>query len=218
MLEFYKITNRIVLIFDKFIVYMILFSWELKMKGKYVNEENHQKIKGKLKTAGKILLSVGIVISITGIILLILGFANFGDFSSNNDMVMFIVGGFLFAIGFAMLGIGIYATFFAHAREIGSYTASSVAPVLKETTEYIAPAVNKSVGNLAESISEGIASGKAKGKDEAITCKKCGEKNEKGSKFCSKCGKSIETEKVCSNCGKKIENNDNFCPHCGQKQ
>ena len=44
------------------------------------------------------------------------------------------------------------------------------------------------------------------------------EKNEKGSKFCSKCGKSIETEKVCSNCGKKIENNDNFCPHCGQKQ
>lgn len=188
------------------------------MKGKYVNEENHQKVKGKLKTAGKILLSVGIVISITGIILLILGFANFGDFSSNIDMVLFIVGGFLFAIGFAILGIGIYATFFAHAREIGSYTASSVAPVLKETTEYIAPAINNSVGNLAESISEGVASGKAKEKTETITCQECGEKNEKDSKFCSNCGKSLDTEKFCSNCGKKIENDDNFCPHCGQKQ
>lgn len=188
------------------------------MKGKYVNEENHQKNKRKLKTVGKILLSIGIVTSITGIILLILGFANVGDFSSNIDMVLFMVGGFLFAIGFAILGFGIQAISFAHAREIGSYTASSVAPVLKETTEYIAPAVNKSVGGLAESISEGIVSGKAKEKTETITCQECGEKNEKGSKFCSNCGKSLDTEKFCSNCGKKIENDDNFCPHCGQKQ
>lgn len=188
------------------------------MKGKYVNEENHQKVKRKLKTVGKILLSIGIVTSITGIILLILGFANVGDFSSNIDMVLFMVGGFLFAIGFAILGFGIYATFFAHAREIGSYTASSVAPVLKETTEYIAPTINNTVGGMAESISEGIASGKAKGKAEAIICQDCGEKNEKGSEFCSNCGKSLDTAKYCANCGKKIENDDKFCPHCGQKQ
>ena len=188
------------------------------MNGKYVNEENHQKVKGKLKKVGKILLGIGIVISIAGIILLILGFANFGDFSSNNDMVMFIVGGFLFAIGFAMLGFGFHATFLAHTREISSYTATSVAPVLKETTEYIAPTINNTVGGMAESISEGIASGKAKGKAEAIICQDCGEKNEAGSKFCSNCGKSLDTAKYCVNCGKKIENDDKFCPHCGQKQ
>ena len=188
------------------------------MNGKYVNEENHQKVKGKLKKVGKILLGIGIVISIAGIILLILGFANVGDFSSNIDMVLFMVGGFLFAIGFAILGFGIYATFFAHAREIGSYTASSVAPVLKETTEYIAPTINNTVGGMAESISEGIASGKAKGKAEAIICQNCGEKNKKGSEFCSNCGKSLGTAKYCVNCRKKIENDDKFCPHCGQKQ
>lgn len=190
------------------------------MNGKYVNEENHQKLKGKLKKAGKILLGIGAVVAIIGIVLLIVGFVSFSSFSSNSgtEMVMFGVGGFLLVIGFAMLGFGIYATFFAHAREIGSYTASSVAPVLKETTDYIAPSITNAVGGMAESISEGIASGKAKGKAEAIICQDCGEKNEVGSKFCSNCGKSLDTAKYCANCGKKIENDDKFCPHCGQKQ
>lgn len=51
-------------------------------------------------------------------------------------------------------------------------------------------------------------------------CKKCGEKLEKDSKFCSHCGSKVEIEikKVyCTHCGEKIEYNLDVCPFCSKK-
>ena len=50
--------------------------------------------------------------------------------------------------------------------------------------------------------------------DKKIICR-CGEENEQGSKFCSKCGSPLI--KTCPNCHNEIETNDNYCNKCGTK-
>ncbi len=195
------------------------------MNGKYVNEENHQKIKRKLKKSSKICLAIGIPVLIAGIVLFIIGFSNFNSSSistAGSKMAMLAAGSFVIFIGFVLIAVGIYTTFFAHAREISSYTASSVAPVIKDTAEYLAPTTNNVVKEISESISEGIAKGKSssnKGDNAGkVVCQNCGQKNESTAKFCSNCGNAITQEKFCSSCGSKLESDAKFCSNCGQKQ
>lgn len=206
-----------------------------ELNGKYVNEENHQKVKKSLKKVGLILLILGAIFLVVGIILLIVGIANF---TSNFDMpsfpseptapttnfssstVMFILGGLLMAFGFGMGGYGIYAVFFAHGREILSYGASTIAPVVGETVSYMAdktaPAIEKVVGSVASGISGGIAAGKNK-VTKKLKCPKCEALNEADAKFCGNCGAKFKVERFCSNCGQKLEQDAKFCSSCGAK-
>ena len=195
------------------------------MKGQYANEENHQKIRRKLKKSSKICLAIGIPVLIAGIVLFIIGFSNFNSSSistAGSKMAMLAGGSFVIFIGFVLSAVGIYTTFFAHAREISSYTASSIAPVIKDTAEYLAPTTNNVVKEISESVSEGIAKGKSSSNKGAnagkVVCQNCGHKNESTAKFCSNCGNAITQDKFCTACGTKLENNDKFCPNCGQKQ
>ncbi len=205
-----------------------------EMKEKYVNEEKHQKVKRKLNIIGLILLIIGLIMVGVGITLLILGIKNINssnllespkepkDDLMNNaltSMGYFIGGGLLFVIGFGMVFYGIYAVFFAHARDIASFGASSIAPVVNDTVNYMAdntaPAVNKAVGGLAESITSGIVKGKQTANK--TVCPKCQETNDANAKFCDNCGEKLETEKHCPNCGEKLEKDQKFCPNCGNK-
>ena len=194
------------------------------MNGQYANEENHQKIKRKLKKSSKICLAIGIPVLIAGIVLFIIGFSNFNSSSistAGSKMAMLAAGSFVIFIGFVLIAVGVYTTFFAHAREISSYTASSVAPVIKDTAEYLAPTTNNVVKGIAGSISEGIAQGKSavnKNGEEVVVCQKCRKKNHKDAKFCSNCGSELIRKKFCSICGSKLESDAKFCPNCGQKQ
>lgn len=184
-------------------------------KGRYVNEENHQNIKNKLRKVGIVLLVVGGCLALTGIVLLIIGFANLVDML----MVVFSVGGFSLVIGFALLGFGLQAFFVAHAREIASYGASSVAPVVGDTMNYVtdkvSPSVNDAVGEMAETITSGIKKGKSSSRK--IKCSKCGAENNARNKFCANCGEKLAKDKNCSNCNAKIEEGTKFCPNCGTK-
>lgn len=47
-------------------------------------------------------------------------------------------------------------------------------------------------------------------------CKKCGNMNKNGVKFCSNCGEKVETAKVeCYSCKELIDTDSKFCPNCG---
>jgi membrane protease subunit (stomatin/prohibitin family) len=47
-------------------------------------------------------------------------------------------------------------------------------------------------------------------------CKKCGEMNVEGAKFCSYCGEKASTEKIeCYSCKALVDGNVKFCPNCG---
>lgn len=51
---------------------------------------------------------------------------------------------------------------------------------------------------------------------ETIACKKCGNLNENGVKFCSNCGEKLATTKIeCYSCKTLVDDNMKFCPNCG---
>ncbi len=195
-----------------------------ELNGKYVNEENHQKVKTKLQKIGRILLGVGAALTVIGIVLLIVGFVFMGkamnepfkspSLDPDNPSIpsvsqgfsasfgFFVGGGIVLMIGFGMLIYGVYAAFFAHAREIASYSASTVAPVFGETANYLADETSPAIQKVASAISNGIRgkqsdekteTPKEEQKEEPVKeevkyCIKCGAKNTIEAKFCTKCG------------------------------
>ncbi len=137
--------------------------------------------------------------------------------SAEKAMRYFASGGVLSVIGFALLVYGIIAMIIAYRREIASYFTSSVMPVVNDATNYLAdntaPAVGRGLSKIAEGVSYGIATGKAKVGH--TNCPKCGETLKKDAAFCSKCGTRVEVDKVCANCGSKVELSEAFCSKCG---
>ncbi len=49
-------------------------------------------------------------------------------------------------------------------------------------------------------------------------CPSCGAELAPGSKFCSKCGSAVPSEKFCSQCGTKLSADAAFCHACGARQ
>lgn len=202
-----------------------------EMQGTYANEQNHKKVKRSLKKSGIILLCVGVALVIISIILLIVAITSLGKTDSQNmfskttsSAALFVVSGILLLASIFLIAFGVYATFFAHAREIASYAATTVTPVVGDVVNYasdnIAPKVNNAIGGLAEKISGGIASGIAKGKQaktKTTKCAKCETLNAASNTFCSNCGEKLNVEKFCENCGNKLNETSNFCPNCGNK-
>ncbi len=209
------------------------------MEGKIINEENHRKGKKVLIIIGIILAAIAVGLIIGGAILLSNGInlENSVNMDSENWMEIQTQASGQTAGGIFMLVFGVFLIFgsimtfvFAHRREIASYELSTVAPVLKETTDFVAddlvPNVNKTVGGFVEAISGGIAGGIAKGKaagtkdkatDKTTKCPKCGAENNSTSKFCGNCGEKLAKARHCTQCGQKLESNQKFCPNCGTK-
>ena len=208
-----------------------------ELNGKYINEENHQKVKGVLNKSGKGLIIAGAILTAVAALLIIAGLATFIVSASNFSepvlgMVLFIVGGFALVIGVPMLAIGVKLKLAAHAREIAAYGATTVLPVAKEAVEYtseeIAPSFGKGLANIGKGIGDAagsIAGGIARGIREAkknLTCPSCGEKNVNDAKFCAKCGYEFTAQPqskktFCPNCGDECEDGQKFCEKCGHK-
>ena len=152
-------------------------------------KNKHKKTKIILKIVGFTLLAVGVILSV-------IGFANFGNFESNLFSCTF--------FGLPCVAIGAFITFFAFSQSIARYVKNEQAPIMNEFSEDIRPAVK----NYAEAIGEGL------NRQNEIICS-CGERNEKGDKFCSACGKALQI--TCPTCGKLLEIDDNYCTGCGEK-
>ncbi|MGN1200762.1 MAG: zinc ribbon domain-containing protein [Candidatus Caccovivens sp.] len=204
------------------------------MEGKYINDNSHKKGKKFFIRLGIVMIVVAIALIIGGAVLIAqgvqldssvgMGDDNWFDVSSKASGMIF-GGSALLMFGFFIGVCSIVAFVSAYRREILAFQASTVAPVVKETAEFVAddlsPSINKTVGGLAESISVGVAEGVAKAKSAKISseykCAECGETNEKNSKFCSNCGAKLRKEYKCSHCGAELKSKDKFCPVCGEK-
>lgn len=160
-----------------------------------MKNENHEKLKKRLKIAGFILLAVGFVCTVVGM-------ANFFSSAMGGDGEMPKLFWLMF-IGVPCLGVGGSLLGFAYRREIMNFNKNESVPVINDAAGEIAPAVR----NIAEAV---------KTADEKPTVKcVCGEENPAGSKFCRKCGRSLAG--VCPDCGKEVGANDEFCNNCGAK-
>lgn len=159
------------------------------------NVLRHFKTKKRLKTAGWILLCVGIVLSLTGLI------SFFSSINSGDMPGLF----WCCFIGFPLLAAGGGLLGFAYKREIGGYVANESAPVVNEFASQVTPAI--------ETVTKAVTD--AKYKSDAVRCPQCGASNSPRDSFCGSCGHSLSV--VCPECGRQTEGTDKFCRGCGKR-
>lgn len=139
---------------------------------------------------------LGAVFTTIGLVLSIIGFANFfanirGDEFPKLFWLAF-VGIPLLAVGGMLLLVGFWPEFSAKRIE-------KLLPKMKELQQEMAP--------IADELAASADAAK-------ITCE-CGKINSSSSKYCSNCGK--ELVKSCPNCKQPVDSNAKFCNACGSK-
>ena len=158
------------------------------------------KVRHGLRVAGWIFLSAGIVCDIFGAI----AFAtSFGSFYTPSPLI------FLLWLGIPLTFVGVSCLIFGYLGTVQRYFASEVAPVMKDTTNYMMDGTRKETVQTIKEAADAI-----KGKDTAPVCPKCGTKNEAGAKFCDHCGS--ELKKKCPYCGEENDVDSFYCRKCGK--
>lgn len=199
-----------------------------EMNGNYVNEQAHQKGKAFFKKAALIAGLIALAFLIVGIILIVVGankkvpnMLEEGWFEADSSRTGTIFGG-IALIAFALIpgGVAISMLVTAHKRDILAYEASSVAPVVGETVNYIAdetsPAIQKVVGAVSTGVAEGVVKAKTALAGNSNTNQNAGQNAGQNAqsegqtasavKYCQECGtKNPRRAKFCSNCGRKFE-------------
>lgn len=158
--------------------------------------EQHEKIKKRLKIIGGILLGVGICLTAIGL------FSFFSAFGGNGTPDMF----WCAFLGLPTLGIAGSLLNIAYRREFSRYMKNETTPVINEASEDLAPAIK----NVVAAIKDGSQS-----ESNGIACGNCGKINDIDSRFCANCGKTLT--KIYPNCKEAVDPDSAFCNHCGQK-
>lgn len=106
---------------------------------------NHQKEKSFLKTLGPLILFVGICFIAVGMISF---FSSFGSFSPPKYF-------WCSFVGMPVMFVGIVMTKFGYMGKVARYTAAEVAPVGKDTFNYMAKETQEGVSHITQAIREG---------------------------------------------------------------
>lgn len=193
------------------------------MSRKYnLDTDQHRSNRSILRIVGPMILIVGILLTLIGVggffSTFIKGFTagpgammedGFGD-----GIKLF----FLAFIGIPMMGIGGAITKFAFMGAVVRYAASEIAPVGKDTANYMIDGTKGAIGDLAQSVGAGIAAGMSgeKAGGDTVDCPGCSQACDSGARFCSDCGTAIPGEVRCERCGAMNEPDARFCNQCGR--
>lgn len=187
-----------------------------------LDNERHRGNRSVLRIIGPLVLIVGIICTLVGVggffSTFIQGFTSgpgemmeegFGDGIKLFPLAF---------IGIPLMGIGGMITKFAYMGAVARYAASEIAPVAKDTTNYMIDGTKDAVGGLAQSVGAGIAAGLAGEKPavEMVDCPQCGEACDSGARFCDQCGAAIPGPVRCESCGAMNEPDAKFCSQCGE--
>jgi len=166
---------------------------------KYNLNEN-TKTRKVLRVVGPITLSVGVICFVIAVI------DFFGAINGSFPSLFFL--GF---IGVPLFGIGGAMTQFGYMGKIARYSASQMAPVAKDVTNYMLDGTKDSITGIASSVANEI---KAPVSATPVKCPACGEVANPGAVFCDHCGRPLF--KVCPECNTKNDPDAHFCQKCGK--
>ena len=116
-----------------------------------------------------------------------------------------------------MLAVGIGICKFAFMGRVARYVANEVAPVGKDTFNYMASGTKDSVRDLAAAVGDGLRSSGSAESAPRIRCHKCDAENEIDAKFCNHCGAAQGKSKECSSCHELNDHDARFCDNCGRR-
>jgi ribosomal protein L40E len=166
--------------------------------------KTYKKASKVLAIIGGILLAIGITAMVVGIVY------TFGF----EDAHLF----FLIWIGMSLMFVGGCLLMFGLIGLVSRYMAGQTAPVAKDTANYMMDGTRDEEAKTAKAMAHAVKDGlREDGDDGTVACPSCGEKNPKGSAFCSHCGAKIVTEKTCPHCGNRNPADATYCNHCGTR-
>ena len=130
-------------------------------------------------------------------------------------------------VGMPLLFAGLVMTMYGYAGAVARYQAAEMAPVQKDTFNYVADGTQEGVKTAAKAVGEGLGSGFAAGGlagagiaaadgQPGIRCHKCNFVETADAKFCSKCGAAMEKTKPCPECKELNDPDAKFCDNCGK--
>ena len=161
----------------------------------------HTDTRSLLRIIGPSILAIGLMFVAVG-----LGsfFSSFGTFEPPRYF-------WCCFIGMPAIAVGLAISRFAFLGAVSRYVAGEVAPVGRDTFNYMATGTKEGVRDLAGAISEGF-SGLA---DERVECPECQHANDAEARFCDQCGGQMVTRKTCSSCSTTNNASARFCDQCG---
>ena len=160
---------------------------------------------------------IGPIVAVVGGILVIVGIASFfSAFGGSGPPRHF----WCAFVGMPILAVGGALTKFGYMGKVARYMAGEIAPVGKDTFNYMADGTKDGVRTVATAIGQGIGAGiggagGAGGQGTKIRCHKCNTLVEEDAKFCSKCGTPLSKTKGCPQCNELNDPDAKFCDNCG---
>lgn len=160
-----------------------------------------------------VLRVVGPSVALAGLVFVVIGFgsffASFGSFAPPRYF-------WCAFVGMPLLGVGIAICKFAFMGRVARYVANEVAPVGKDTFNYMADGTKEGVQELASAVGDGLRSDSFAEPKRVVRCHKCNLDNDSDANFCSGCGSALRKSKECPNCRELNDPDARFCDNCGQ--
>lgn len=162
----------------------------------------HKQTRGALRVIGPLMIGVGVVFMVIG-----LGsfFSSFGSFEPPRYF-------WCCFIGLPLIGIGVAISQFGFMGAIMRYQAGEIAPVGKDTFNYMADGTKGGVRTVASAVGSGFREGMA---GTSVDCPSCGHANDADAKFCDECGTAMS--RLCPSCGGANDGDAKFCNNCGNQ-
>ena len=168
-----------------------------------------QKINPKHREIRQVLRIAGPLAAGLGLLLIAIGFGSFFMSFGGGGPPRFFWCAFL---GMPILFVGTAMCMFGFMGAVARYQAGEVAPVGKDTFNYLAEGTKGGVQTVAAAVGAGLAQGMA-GTGKTVPCPKCGHLGDADSKFCDECGTLLA--KACPSCGQVNDHDAKFCAKCG---
>jgi RNA polymerase subunit RPABC4/transcription elongation factor Spt4 len=171
-------------------------------------DPGHKGPRNVLRTIGPILLGLG------GL-LLVIGIASFFMAFGGSEPPKYFWCAF---IGIPLLGVGGAMTSLGFMGRIARYHAQEIAPVAKDTFNYMAEGTRDGVKTMAGAIGQGLSEGGfgvAGGSETKVRCHKCNALVDDDAKFCGQCGQALTKSKPCPQCSEVNDPDAKFCDNCG---
>lgn len=185
-------------------------------RGSYenVNEKQinpgHQSIRNTMRVLGPIILGLGLLLIVIGAVSF---FASFGSMEPPKYF-------WCPFLGIPLLFVGAVMTSYGFLGKVMRYQAQEMAPVAKDTFNYMAEGTKEGIKTVAGAVGQGLAEGGlglGGGGKTKVRCHKCNALAEPEAKFCSACGEALGKSKPCPQCSEVNDPDAKFCDNCGHK-
>lgn len=160
----------------------------------------HEATRNFLRVSGPLVLAVGGIFMVIGLV------SFFSAFGGGGPPRLF----WCCFVGMPLLAVGTAITKFGFMGAIVRYQAGEVAPVGRDTFNYMAEGTKDGVRTVATAAASGL---RDTSNQAQLRCSSCGHSNDANAKFCDECGAALS--KLCPSCAKRNDGDAKFCSGCG---